>query len=97
MKPIGFVWDDEKAASNLRKHGVSFVEASTVFEDDRALYLEDPAHSEAEDRFLILGMSARSRVLLVAHCYRGELEVIRIVSARRASPAQRETYERRRK
>lgn len=96
-KPIGFEWDDHKAEANLQKHGVSFLEASTVFEDDNALYMADAAHSDDEARFLILGMSIRSRILIVAHCYHGDDGVIRIISARRAPPAQEAMYQRRRR
>lgn len=95
MTSLRFGWDDKKAALNLRKHGVSFIEASTVFEDENALCMEDLEHSESEERLLILGLSARSRILVVVHCYRKEDEVIRIISARRASARQRQTYERR--
>lgn len=97
MRPIGFDWNDRKAEANLRKHGVSFVEASTVFEDDAALFMADPDHSQSEDRFLILGASVRSRILIVAHCYRSEEGIIRIISARKASARQRAEYERRKR
>ncbi len=95
MRPLGFEWDDAKAETNSRKHHVSFPEASSVFEDEDALFMADPAHSDAEDRFLILGMSLRRRIVLVAHCYRGDEDVIRIISARKASARQRREYERR--
>ena len=97
MRPLGFEWDDGKAEANLRKHGVSFIEASTVFEDEKALFMADPMHSDDEERFLILGLSARSRVLIVAHCYREDIEIIRIISARKASARQKQTYERRKR
>ncbi len=97
MRPLGFDWDDLKAAANLRRHGVSFLEASTVFEDRNALFMADPAHSDDEERFLILGVSMRMRVLLIAHCDRGDEDVIRIISARKASARQCETYERRKR
>ena len=97
MKPLGFDWGAGKATANLRKHRVSFIEASTVFEDENALFLADPAHSEEEERFLILGVTTRSRVLIVAHCYREEAEVIRIISARKAPVGQQQTYQRRKR
>jgi len=86
-----FEWDPDKAATNAARHGVTFGEAATVFADPRALYEYDAAHSTDEDRFHAIGMSARPRVLLVVHCERGEL--IRIISARPATPAERRRYE----
>ncbi len=93
MRPLGFEWNETKAEANLRKHRVSFLEATSVFEDDDALLMADPEHSEDEDRFLILGTSLRRRVVLVAHCYRQAGDVIRIISARKASARQRREYE----
>lgn len=95
MRPLGFEWDEAKAEANLRKHRVSFSEASSVFEDEDALLMADPAHSEDEGRFLILGLSLRRRVVLAAHCHRADGDVIRIISARRASARQRREYDRR--
>ena len=83
-----FEWDAAKARSNLVKHGVSFEEATTVFDDARAL--EAPDHYDP-DRFVLIGMSALSRVLFVVHCQRGNR--IRIISARPATPVQRRKYE----
>jgi hypothetical protein len=82
---LRFEWDPRKDAANQRKHGVSFAEAETVFYDERALLRDDPDHSDEEDRFLLVGLSAGLRVLLVVHCYRREEDVIRIISARRAA------------
>jgi uncharacterized protein len=82
---IDFEWDASKATSNLRKHAVSFEEARTVFFDELAIQFFDEEHSEVEDRFLLLGMSANSRLLLVCHCEREAGEVIRIISARKAT------------
>ena len=93
VRPLGFEWDEAKADTNVRKHGVSFLEASSVFEDEYALFMADPAHSDDEDRFLILGKSLRRRMVLVAHCYREGADVIRIISARKASAKQRREYE----
>jgi uncharacterized DUF497 family protein len=97
MADIRFAWNPTKAAANKRKHRVSFSEAQTVFYDEEALLLDDPDHSGIEDRFLLLGLSARLRVLLVVHSYRDEAETIRIISARKANPGERSMYEKRRK
>jgi uncharacterized DUF497 family protein len=90
---LRFEWDPAKAAANLRKHGVAFEEAQTVFWDERALFMEDPDHSEAEDRFILLGLSARLRVLVVVHCYESRVDTIAIISARRATQSERRRYE----
>ncbi len=90
-----FVWDPKKADINKGKHGVSFEEAQTVFEDYDALRIFDPDHSQQEDRFLILGMSSILRLLVVCHCYRENDEQIRIISARKASKNEVYTYVRR--
>ena len=90
-----FVWDIRKAETNLRKHGVSFDEAATVFDDIDALCLYDPDHSQDEDRFILLGLSASTRILVVCHCYREEEEVVRIISARKATDKERSEYIRR--
>lgn len=87
-----FEWDDDKDAANQRKHGVSFAEARTVFSDEFARLIADPDHSEEEDRFILLGMSGRARLLVVCHCVRDE-DSIRIISARRANRPERENYE----
>jgi uncharacterized DUF497 family protein len=98
MRELRFDWDHRKAAVNLRKHRVSFEEAQTAFLDEEALVIEDPDHSEAEDRFILLGVSAALRVLFVCHCVRGGGSVIRIISARRATrPEQTQYRERLRK
>ena len=89
---MNFVWDENKAEINLRKHGVSFLEASTVFEDSDALQIYDPDHSEEEDRFIMLGMSSALRILVVCHCYRENDEQIRIISARKATKKETDTY-----
>lgn len=95
MTDLRFEWDDRKSRANHRKHGVTFEEAMTVFHDDNALLLDDPDHSEHEERFLLLGLSVRLRHLVVCHCHREEDDVIRIISARRADRLEREDYERR--
>lgn len=92
MPALRFEWDNRKAAANLRKHGVSFEEARSVFFDERARLIDDPDHSEEEDRFVLLGLSGALRLLLVCHCYRSEGEVIRIISARRATRTEAKFY-----
>lgn len=87
-----FDWDDAKARENLRKHGVSFEEARTAFSDDQAILLPDPDHSIEEDRFVLIGLSATLRVLTVVHGYRQSDEVIRLISARRATRSERAQY-----
>lgn len=89
---LSFDWDASKAISNLRKHGVSFEEAATVFLDDNGLLLGDPDHSEHEDRFLLLGFSQSLRILTVCHCHREAGHVIRLISARKADRLEREQY-----
>ncbi|HEX4872554.1 MAG TPA: BrnT family toxin [Nevskiaceae bacterium] len=92
MDGLRVEWDPRKAAANLRKHGVRFEDAATVFSDERARLIDDPDHSEQEERFLLLGLSSRLRLLVVAHCYRAEGAVIRIISARKATAAEAEQY-----
>ena len=89
--PLNFEWDEEKARSNLAKHGVGFEDASTVFADPLSLTISDPAHSQTEDRFIILGMSHRGKLLVVVHTERRDN--IRIISARPASRRERKNYE----
>jgi len=91
--PIRVEWDPAKARINLRKHGVSFEEAETVFYDDHALLLDDPEHSGDEDRFVLLGLSSRLRVLVIVHTYREHDAVIRLISARRATKAEQAGYD----
>lgn len=95
MEDIRFEWDPRKNAANQRKHGVSFEEAQTVFSDERALLIDDPDHSAEEDRFIMLGLSAALRTLVVCHCYWEADDVIRIISARKATRSERSEYERR--
>lgn len=92
MSNLRIEWDPKKAAQNLRKHGVSFEEAQTVFSDDRARLINDPDHSEDEDRFVLLGLSNSLRILVVIHCYREEGNVVRIISARKATREERGFY-----
>ncbi len=92
MPELRFEWDPKKAAANLAKHGVPFPEAKTAFSDELGFMLEDPAHSADEDRFILLGLSASLRVLVVVHCLRERGHVIRLISARPASRRERAQY-----
>jgi hypothetical protein len=92
MTRLQFVWDDGKNRTNRRKHGVSFEEAQTAFQDEAAKVYFDPDHSEDEDRFLLLGMSLQLRVLVVCHCYREGESVVRIISARKADKGEERDY-----
>ena len=92
MRNIQFQWDARKAVANLKKHGVSFDQARTVFFDEHAKLIDDPDHSDGEDRFVLLGLSSSLKVLLVCHCYREEGNVIRIISARKASTHETKEY-----
>ena len=84
MIDLRFEWDEAKNRQNVRKHGVSFDEAQTVFLDDYAIRFYDPDHSQDEERFIMLGMSFKLRILVVCHCYRESDSLIRIISARKA-------------
>jgi uncharacterized protein len=86
-----FEWDDQKASSNLKKHGVSFQEAKTVFGDTFSLTVADPEHSESEYRFIDIGLAESGRLLVVSYTERGTK--IRIISSRLALPAERRLYE----
>ena len=88
---MSFEWDTKKAVSNLRKHGISFEEASTALRDTFSATAHDPDHSEEEDRFVTLGVSSLGRLLAVAHTERGH--TIRIISARLATKSERQIYE----
>ena len=92
MDDIRFEWDDRKRKANQKKHGVSFEEARTAFLDEGARVTPDPDHSNEEDRFVLLGLSIKLRVLVVCHCYRENENVIRIISARKATAAERRDY-----
>jgi len=87
-----FEWDSRKNEINQKKHGISFEEAKTVFYDEYAILFDDPDHSEEEDRFLIIGFSQRENLCIVSHCYRGEDEIIRIISARKATKVETSFY-----
>ena len=92
MSELRFDWDPAKAAANVRKHGISFQEAKTVFWDDWALFEDDPEHSTSENRFLLLGLSSTPRLLVVVHSYRESPDTIRLISARKATRAERARY-----
>ena len=92
MSLIRFEWDSRKAKSNEKKHGVSFEEAKSVFFDEQALFLEDPQPLQEEERFILLGLSASLRLLVVVHALR-ERDVIRIISARKATRLETRDYE----
>ncbi len=89
---IEFEWDASKAASNTRKHGVTFEEAQSVFYDDFAIQFYDDESSELEDRFLLLGHSNKSKILLICHCEEESGNLIRIISARKATAKERKLY-----
>ncbi len=88
---LRFEWDRRKADLNLKKHGISFQEAASIFADNLSITIPDPDHSASEARFLDLGLSHRNRLLVVSYTERGE--IIRIISARRASRSERKGYE----
>ena len=92
MDAIQFEWDENKKQSNQHKHGISFQEAKTVFYDEEALVIDDPEHSETEDRFIILGLSNKANLLVVCHCYRASDTVIRLISARKATKTESQYY-----
>lgn len=90
---IKFEWDEAKATSNQKKHGVSFEEAQSVFYDEFALQFYNEDNSESEDRFLMLGFSDEARLLIVCHCERNQGNIIRIISARKATKNETKYYQ----
>ncbi len=92
MSDLRVEWDERKGRLNAAKHGVTFEEASTACADEFALVIDDPDHSLGEDRFILLGMSTRLRLLVVCHCYREGDDVIRIISARKATKKEQQQY-----
>jgi uncharacterized protein len=90
---LRFDWDPAKSASNRKKHGVSFEEAKSVFADEHGRLLDDPDHSDNEERFILLGMSTSLRILVVCHCYRQANSTIRIISARKANRSEQRQYD----
>ncbi|MDY7035491.1 MAG: BrnT family toxin [Thermodesulfobacteriota bacterium] len=97
MIELQFEWDRRKENVNVKKHGISFDEARTVFYDENAIQLFDPDHSDDEDRFIMLGISLKLRVLVVCHCFRESDTVIRIIPARKAGGDEENEYRRYRK
>jgi len=92
MTELCFEWDPAKAAANIKKHGIGFDEARSVFADERAKLIADPAHSDDEDRFVLLGLSTKLKLLVVCHCYRSKSNTIRIISARKATAIESRQY-----
>ncbi|MES2091155.1 MAG: BrnT family toxin [Pseudomonadota bacterium] len=92
MSTLHFEWDEQKARTNATKHGITFEDAKTVFRDDQARLIDDPDHSGDEDRFVLLGLSSNLKLLVVCHCYRSEGNVIRIISARKATSKEAKLY-----
>lgn len=92
MNYIRFEWDENKNSSNIKKHGISFEEAKTVFYDENARLISDPDHSIEEERFIILGMSLNLKILIVVHTYKEKDELIRIISARKATKNESKIY-----
>lgn len=92
MISVYYEWDENKNRANIAKHGIAFDEAMTVFDDDNALYKSDPDHSDEEERFIILGMSTETNLLVVCHCYKESDTVVRIFSARRATKTEQAEY-----
>ena len=95
MQDLRFEWDERKNTQNKRKQRVSFEEAETVFLDDRALSMDDPDHSGRKERFVLLGVSAALGMLVVCHCYRASGHVVRLISARKATATEHESYNQR--
>ena len=93
MNGLKFEWDENKNKINAQKHKITFKEAQSVFYDYHAVVFDDPDHSSDEERFLIIGVSERERICIVSHCYRKSEEIIRIISARKATKAERQVYE----
>lgn len=92
MSSISFVWDENKARDNLKKHKVSFEEAQTVFSDPNARMIFNTEHSSDEERFILLGISSGLRLLVVCHSYREAEMLIRIISARKATKNEQKQY-----
>lgn len=96
MQGLTFEWDDRKERANIKKHGLSFEEARTAFYDENAIVFFDPEHLEDEDRFILLGLSFKPRVVVVCHCFRESESIIRLVSARKADKSEEQEYWRQR-
>ena len=89
---IYFDWDENKNSINKDKHDISFEEAQTAFYDSNALIIDDPDHSDEEDRYILLGFSIEANLLVVVHCYRSDDSIIRIISARKATKNEARKY-----
>ena len=87
-----FEWDENKNQINIRKHGVSFKVAESVFDDNNALYIDDDEHSQEEERFIVIGRCETQKILVVCHCYRENADVIRLISARKANKLETDYY-----
>ena len=92
MADYSFSWDEEKNKLNVKKHGITFEEATTVFDDDDAIFIADDSHSKNEERYSVIGFSERLRLLIVCHCYRNGDTVLRIISARKANKTEELLY-----
>ena len=92
MDDLRFEWDEKKNKANTKKHGVTFDEARGAFYDIGATQFFDPDHSEDEDRFILLGMSFKLRVIVVCHCFRESETIVRIISARKADKSEEQDY-----
>lgn len=92
MSQIRFEWDNQKALTNERKHGITFADAESVFSDENARLIFDPEHSLEEDRYIILGISSLHGLLVVSHIYKQNDQIIRIISARKATKKEQQKY-----
>ena len=92
MSELRFEWDGKKNRANIKKHGISFEEAQSTFKDEHAIQFFDPDHSASEDRFILLGISATLRVVVVCHCFREDALVVRVISARKADQSEERDY-----
>ena len=89
---LTFEWDTNKEKTNIKKHGVSFVDAKTAFHDEYAMQFYDPDHSDDEDRFILLGTNHQLKTLVICHCFRQTETIIRIISARHADASEQSAY-----
>lgn len=92
MKLMQFVWDENKNRANQKKHNIAFEEAKTVFYDDNARLIHDPEHSDSEERFILLGLSSSLKLIIVVHAYKEKDEIVRIISARKATKNESKYY-----
>jgi len=95
MANVRFEWDSKKATANLKKHRISFEEATTVFFDENGLLVNDPDHSLYEERFILMGFSDHLRIIVVSHSYKVNDQIIRIISARKATKKEQRQYHKR--